>query len=772
MIEPQPTFRLGWKKKTRRRKRRKREEAKRLPLASIPPAVARAVQKYLPAAVVGATILAYIGTGFLLLPWLFSEDLPWWGQRLLGLVYAAFAVLICALLTRARESPDEELLERIRRGQHADFGKRLRKAQEKRTAVKLPVLGETSIRKLSAAGVFLVAVGWWFTPWAPVGIRPKVIGDLNAPLAEQIMAAVLVMADGQTAALEPPTPSAQAREVAAQIDRDDNAYLRALKAIAESRFEDAQGLLSLAMSTDAAEPQQVNVARAQNSMYAGEFSVAVQWYEDALRDQPDSPMLLCQAAVAWMQAGAYATAKPLLERAARICREKGSDYETTLALCSHLQAILWVSLDHDYRHAERTCVQARSSFVRRFGEQHPLVASSRNNQAVVYLLQARYPGADGLFQEARSIWARSFGKGDLHVAAALGNLAMVRYRQGRYCKIDEDGQMPNRNGAGARELLDEALAIQRVAVQVARIPHGHPLLAVRSNAAASVSRALGQYEKAQRLAEGAKGLIERAPGETQHPDLAVILNTLATVYTDQAYYAKAEQQYLRALEISEEAWGPQHPYLAGILNNLARLYLRRGRFEDAEMCSQRALEIAKGAFGDSHPSVADALNTLGKLQIAQERFPQARPYLEEALMIRQQALGAEHPDVARTLANLGALDNSPLTYTKGAEKYERGIEMAAKSLGPEHPEIARMAYELAALYLRQRRYAEAESCVQRALAIREKALVTFHPDLAATLELYASLLRASKPSNAERADAMMDRAKSIRERHNELDQPG
>ncbi|MEE8450275.1 MAG: tetratricopeptide repeat protein [Thermoguttaceae bacterium] len=670
---------------------------------------------------------------------------------LVGPAVTALVVWVFAWSTRQSETT-EEWVHRVRKGQHSDFGKRLRQAHAKRLTVDLPGLGETSIRRVVATILSLVMICWWFGPFGPVDVRQPEPVDLIGPLAEQIVAVALVMPNTSVATLQRPIPSPGVRQLAWQIGDDANEYYRGVRAIARGRFDEARTLLAEAMGKDAAKPVQIRIARAMNEMYAGRFLDAVQWYDGALQSRPEDPELLCQMAVAWMLLYQFDKAEPLLAQAEAACQAAESEGPNpVLGICRHLQAIPCIGRGRGYEEAESRCVQAREIFEETYGEQHPLTAVSLNNHAILYLLQAKYPGAEGLVQRAHNIWTRSFGQNDPRLLASLTNLAMLYTTRGQYEK------------AGQR--IDEALAIRPVS-----LPEKHPATAIVRNAAAVYRRAIGDYREAQALAnDEALAVCEEALG-SEHPNVAAILDTLATIHADRSLHTMAERYYLRAATITEEVWGPNHPYLAAVRNHTARLFVGDARVEEAEPLCRQALETLRHVFGEKHPSVAAVLETYGDLEVRRGQSRQAREYFTKALTIREEALGKEHPDVARTLGKLGSLNSGPSTYGKGITQYARAIEIADKALGLEHPEVAQLLYGMAGTYFQRKMYTEAEPLLKRALMIREKKLETFHPALADTLEAQVRLLSAVDPADEERIEEIRKRAAAVREAHLERDQ--
>jgi tetratricopeptide (TPR) repeat protein len=694
---------------------------------------------------------------------------------LLGAVCAAGAALVYVLATHEPEHDD--LVLRIQRGQHLDFGKRLRDTRKQRRKVKLPLLGETSLRALGGGAIAVLVFGWWLTPLAPVRVAQRKIEDLSVPLSGEILSVVLVMPDPHLATAQVPIVSARARHLAQEIPDHAEPYQRGQKAIAQRQFDSARELLASALEGGQTDPADVHVAMAQTELYAFRFEEAVKEYQKALATKKDDPGILCQSAVAAIHANRYAEAERLVIGAIKPLEDKpeasrSANDSAALAAALHLRAVLYTirgrtpqELDDAERLFDRAKEIQRKESV--FGEEHPYVAATINNQAVLYQLRAKYPGVQALYNQARDVWRSSLGEkhsygcGQLGVAASLGNLAMFHFALGHY----SDAQECNR----------QALAIRREAFPAD--PPDSPVLAVGLLTTSILERTFARYDAARVPAEQALLIFEKTFGP-DHPNIAACVNEIASLYVDLARYLTiARPFFLRAEAVTTKTLGPEHPYRAVTLNELANLYLAQKQYPQAREATQQALGIAKNAYGEEHPVTATILNTQGRLEIAQQQLPKARPYLEKALQIEETVLGKEHPDVAATMGSLAALDNSPITYAKGVNRYQRAIEITEEALGrgeEEHPAVARLLYNLAALLAQRGKDTEAEPYLKRGLDIQEKVLVPsqpFHPDLADTLEAYAALLRRTDPAKTEQADKMEARAKDIREKHFEEDRP-
>ena len=159
------------------------------------------------------------------------------------------------------------------------------------------------------------------------------------------------------------------------------------------------------------------------------------------------------------------------------------------------------------------------------------------------------------------------------VAASLNNLAMLLHSQGRYVEADPLYQR-------ALVVLEKSLG------------RDHPSVATALNNIALFHSAQGNYADAEPLAKRSLAIREKALGPG-HPGVAISLNNLAELYRMQRKYAEAEPLYRRAVSVSEAALGPEHPQLAASLLNLAELYRAQGRAEVAEPMFERVKSMPK-----------------------------------------------------------------------------------------------------------------------------------------------------------------------------------
>jgi CHAT domain-containing protein/Tfp pilus assembly protein PilF len=347
-------------------------------------------------------------------------------------------------------------------------------------------------------------------------------------------------------------------------------------------------------------------------------------------------------------------------------------------------------------------------------DRQTLQSAIQANRQVVKLYQAgRYTDALEVADQTRDARERILGPDHPDMAVSLNNVAMLYESQG--------------NHAAAEPLFKRALEITEKA-----FGPGHPEVSVSLNNLAGLYYSESNLTDAEPLFQRALKIAKKAFGP-DHSRTATSLNNLAVLYLDQGNYAAAEPLHQRALKIREKVLGPEHPSTATSLNNLAALYELQGNHAAAEPLFQRALEIREKALGPDHPDVAVSLNNLATLYKSQGHYGTAEPLYRRALETKEKALGVDHPETATSLNNLASLYEFQGHDVTAEPLYRRALEIREKALGPDHLDTATCLNNLAGLYLSRGNYAAAEPLFKRTLKILENALGPDHPNTAVCL---------------------------------------
>jgi CHAT domain-containing protein/Tfp pilus assembly protein PilF len=247
---------------------------------------------------------------------------------------------------------------------------------------------------------------------------------------------------------------------------------------------------------------------------------------------------------------------------------------------------------------------------------------------------------------------------------------------------------------------------------------------------------MGCYSEAEPLYKKSLEINEKALGK-DHPELAINLNNLATLYLNIGRFAEAEPLYKRSLEIRERVSGNDHPDYAASLNNLALFYIVTDRHAEAEVLSKRSLEINEKVLGKDSPEVAISLDNLARVYSETGRYDEAESMLKRSIEIKERLLekdplgikGTYAISLAISLNNMGTVCGAKERYDEAESLLKRSLEINEKIFGEGHVAVARMLENLSFIYGKTGKYSEVEPLLKRALDIREKVQGKDHPDV-------------------------------------------
>ncbi|HLL52928.1 MAG TPA: serine/threonine-protein kinase, partial [Myxococcaceae bacterium] len=186
-------------------------------------------------------------------------------------------------------------------------------------------------------------------------------------------------------------------------------------------------------------------------------------------------------------------------------------------------------------------------------------------------------------------------------------------------------------------------------------PSPHLEVLLRMNIASALE-ADQQYARAREEGLRALELSEKALGADFHFRPA-LLNNLAMAYEGEHRYALAAETLEKALASGQRQWGAQHPDLGVWHCNAADLYRKIGEYELAQRHLTRALPVlARSGFQPDSIEVAFVESVQGNILVRLGRPAQALPHLRRSLGILEKLPGG-HPSVflAETLEGLASV---------------------------------------------------------------------------------------------------------------------
>lgn len=197
-------------------------------------------------------------------------------------------------------------------------------------------------------------------------------------------------------------------------------------------------------------------------------------------------------------------------------------------------------------------------------------------------------------------------------------------------------------------------------------------LAPVSNLAA-VYIARRQFTAADRLLRSQMQLAVKKLG-ADHQQIAVILTYLADSAFHQGNYAAAAEDDERALAVVRKLHPGPHPELAIALDNLGTIYRAQHRMEESSRLYAEALDIMRASGRPDHPAWIRALSYYAAVRFDQGRYDEAKSLFEQAIERAEKALGPNHPSVASILQDYAVL----LRKTKHKSEAKKAETRAAR----------------------------------------------------------------------------------------------
>ena len=159
----------------------------------------------------------------------------------------------------------------------------------------------------------------------------------------------------------------------------------------------------------------------------------------------------------------------------------------------------------------------------------------------------------------------------------------------------------------------------------------------------SIKQEAGSFAEAEECFRRALEIGDRTFG-SENPDSIILLNDLTRLYLKQSAYSSAEPLLLRLLDLKRSK-GEDHPEVATVLASLATVRQALGMHESAEQLWRRVLDIRERTLAPNHFATASALEHLGDACAARGKIREALPAFQRALTIREKTLGNEHPSL-------------------------------------------------------------------------------------------------------------------------------
>ncbi|MEZ5063581.1 MAG: CHAT domain-containing tetratricopeptide repeat protein [bacterium] len=345
-------------------------------------------------------------------------------------------------------------------------------------------------------------------------------------------------------------------------------------------------------------------------------------------DHPDYAKALNSLASTLQDAGRLQEAKEFQLEVVRILDAADVTDVTRFTAWNNL-AIMHEMLG-EYDEARRLHEQTLRGRERLLPPDHPDLAQSHQNLAVVEALTGNLNGALDHFTRGLEIARAAFGETHPEVASALNNLAIVYVDLGDYLR--------------ARAMLEESLAIRE-----RLFGREHWETAQTRLNLGSLLEDMGDREEAGECYREALGIYRKQLGE-RNPRVAITLLALGRILADDDQLRPAAVLFGQAADIWKESVGTEHADYASALENIGNVERRSGHLDTAERSLREALDVYARALPAVHPSVANASSELAVVLRERGDAAGALAASNRALAMRREIFGADHPSLPRELS--------------------------------------------------------------------------------------------------------------------------
>lgn len=199
-------------------------------------------------------------------------------------------------------------------------------------------------------------------------------------------------------------------------------------------------------------------------------------------------------------------------------------------------------------------------------------------------------------------------------------------------------------------------------------------------------RRLGQPEQAMFHYREAEKIVQELYG-SNHNEMALIYNSLGTIYYGQGDFGTAADFFIRSASIFKENIGELNSRVAIAFNNAGICYFQLGNLDLAAEYFELALDIRERIYDGAHIDLAVGYNTLGSLYTELKQFEEAEISYQQAIDFRVELYGNDHPSLVPPYISLAGLYVALEREVEARNILDQALNVGLNRLGDTHPEV-------------------------------------------------------------------------------------
>jgi len=208
--------------------------------------------------------------------------------------------------------------------------------------------------------------------------------------------------------------------------------------------------------------------------------------------------------------------------------------------------------------------------------------------------------------------------------------------------------------------------------------------------------------------------------KTDQAELLTTVLELGRLKSDAGDLRMADKYLGRALTLMKALLGPVHPDVAGVLEDLATLRERQTRPKDYEKFLGEALSIRKTTQGITHPKTETTLMFLVEHLKRTRQIDRAESILRDHLDEIRIKLGPADPEMAKAYINIGLFYASVKRYSDALPLYQKALSIQEERRDPSPVDVAATCNGLAVIHAALGNPLEAELMYNKSILILER----------------------------------------------------
>ena len=345
-----------------------------------------------------------------------------------------------------------------------------------------------------------------------------------------------------------------------------------------------------------------------------DLTITEQWYDKQYKgNNPFRAELLVSKANIQFFTNQLNAASANISAAADLLSDAGDSSSYLYSRCFEINALIEHGKGNSME-AINLCRKAITINDRVFGDSNIYTANNLSNLGIILQELGEYAKAEEVIRESFAIkWKLYKGTNHPQLAYSLANWAMVQVLQRRYKDADQ--------------LLAASVEILKINNMLGT-NNGQSIL----NNVALLSQKLGDYSNAEKLYRQVMESVKQSEGGNESI-YRIALANLSTMFLEQYQDDSAYLYAKRVIDASKQSNSIASSMYLKVSNNAFTALGRLGKFEEAREIAEHILPIIKNTMGDSSELMGLTLGNYASLELRAGNYQKAAILQQQSLVI-------------------------------------------------------------------------------------------------------------------------------------------